>query len=74
MSARKSARAARGRSVRWFAPSVSLSSTQYPGRNWVSPMTAQPVRILASTIGFSPRRAAPMRSARQSTSGPRSEE
>ena len=40
----------------------STNSTQYPGRNCVSPMTANECGILASRVGLVPAVADPMRS------------
>lgn len=49
---------------RWTSGS-STRSTEYPGRNWTSPITANPASNLRSTVGFPPLSALPIRSLRQ---------
>jgi hypothetical protein len=56
----------RGSSDSRWTPGSSTRSTQYPGRNWVSPITANPASRRLSTVGFSPRSALPILSSRQS--------
>ncbi len=66
MSARNALRLSRGSSDSRPTPGSSASSTEYPGRNWVSPITAKPASSRRSTEGFSPARALPILSVRQS--------